>query len=205
MRLMMRRSIYGFTLIEVSIVAVIMGVLTYALYMFLNPADLQRRARDEKRFRDLQSLDSIFNQHVAAGGESICVQGCNSVGAEGKTDPCGENNWLQTDLCDYASSIPLDPANGVEREIVYLDKEEVVSDKANLGYYCRMRGGEWHCMVYQESKRYAERTQDSNCGCYKRFMEIRSGPILYGEHIDDLPCDEVNAKGELCVQGGKWF
>ena len=55
----------GFTLVELLIVIGILAILTAAVIVVLNPAELLRQARDAQRFADLDSLRSAISLYLA--------------------------------------------------------------------------------------------------------------------------------------------
>lgn len=54
----------GFTLVELLIVIGILVILTAAVIVILNPAELLRQARDSKRMQDLASLQQTINMLI---------------------------------------------------------------------------------------------------------------------------------------------
>src|SRR3989344_4865140 len=57
----------GFTLVELLIVIGMLAVLTTAVILILNPADMIARANDSRRLNDLQTLNqalTIYNLRV---------------------------------------------------------------------------------------------------------------------------------------------
>jgi prepilin-type N-terminal cleavage/methylation domain-containing protein len=55
----------GFTLIELLIVIAILAVLSVAVILTLNPAELLRQARDATRVSDLANLDNAISLYLA--------------------------------------------------------------------------------------------------------------------------------------------
>ncbi len=51
----------SFTLVELLIVIGILAILTAAVVVVLNPAELLKQARDSKRLQDLSSIDQSLN------------------------------------------------------------------------------------------------------------------------------------------------
>lgn len=54
----------GFTLIELLIVIAVLAILTAAVVVVLNPAELLKQARDSQRFSDLDTLKSALSLYV---------------------------------------------------------------------------------------------------------------------------------------------
>lgn len=54
----------GFTLVELLIVIAVLAILTAAVVVVLNPAELLRQARDSQRFSDLDTLRSAISLYI---------------------------------------------------------------------------------------------------------------------------------------------
>lgn len=55
----------GFTLVELLVVIGILAILTAAVVVILNPAELLRQARDSQRFSDLDSVQSAIALYLS--------------------------------------------------------------------------------------------------------------------------------------------
>lgn len=116
----------AFTIVELLVVIGIISVLAVALLVTLNPAEAQRRSRDAKRVKDANTIQAIIEQHLNDGGtlpsacqtSGTCTSLTLAVAGAGaaNTQNCSVNtNWLRTDLCLYAKTIPSDPVNATGR------------------------------------------------------------------------------------------
>ncbi|MFW5703254.1 MAG: type II secretion system protein [Patescibacteria group bacterium] len=177
----------AFTIIELLVVIGIISILAVALLVTLNPTSTQKKARDSKRMKDATTLQAIIESYVGDGGSPICtaVTPCNSSGGSGNANnqSCagGVNspNWLDnTNLCDYAQSIPSDPLNQASLSCVYYDSTETdfaVSTGCDLYYYFSMSGIDYEIAIPQESLDNGEKlTNDAGTSAY--FVEILSDP-----------------------------
>lgn len=131
----------GFTLIELLIVIGILAILSTAMVLVINPAELLRRSRDTQRLSDLSTLKTAIGYYLVnvstpyIGGTSTndtCVGGTTptlwatvfgvsagtftssySTTSVSKIDGSG---WVPIDFADLTGgspigSLPLDPSN----------------------------------------------------------------------------------------------
>ncbi len=96
------RKKVAFTLIEMLIVIVIIGILAAALVPRL--ADIQWRARDTKRKADLSSMVNALEIYFADYG-SYPLQADNTYRASYQSQP-----WI-SELSGIMTSLPVDPIN----------------------------------------------------------------------------------------------
>ena len=61
----------GFTLVELLIVIGILAILTAAVVVVLNPAELLKQARDSQRFADLDSVKSAIALYLATVSDPV--------------------------------------------------------------------------------------------------------------------------------------
>jgi prepilin-type N-terminal cleavage/methylation domain-containing protein len=122
----------GFTLLELLIVIVILGILATVMVVVVNPAHQLARARDTQRETDIYSIAATIQQYAAEHSGALpdtdgdpdtsnfpttltCIGtggGCFNLGAAGD----GEVSIVPT----YMASLPKDPKTGTD---------------ANTGYY----------------------------------------------------------------------
>lgn len=93
---------HTFTLIEMLIVIVIIGILASALIPRLN--DVQGRARDTRRKADLSSMVNALEIYFADYG-SYPLQADNTYRASYQSQP-----WI-AELSGIMTSLPVDPIN----------------------------------------------------------------------------------------------
>jgi len=115
----------GFTLIELLIVIGILAILTAAVVVALNPAQLLAQARDSQRLSDLDALRSAIALYAATAttvtfGETL---NCTAAGTP-STGSCTTTTstvvtgtgWVAVALSDTSggsplAALPLDPTN----------------------------------------------------------------------------------------------
>ncbi len=119
----------GFTLVELLIVIGILAILTAAVVVILNPAELLRQARDSQRFSDLDSVknaialylvdvsgtlsvsSSTANCFVYDGDATVdsCATRFASVGTPvvGTTRAVDGTGWISVDFSAISGGSPL--------------------------------------------------------------------------------------------------
>ncbi len=117
----------GFTLIELLIVIGILGILVVAVLLTLNPGEAQKKSRDAKRVKDLQTLQAALQQYVDGGGivpagagvttwTSDAAGGGVNASTTTATDGTG---WIQSqgtatmNVSAYINALPKDTYDGV--------------------------------------------------------------------------------------------
>lgn len=120
----------GFTLIELLIVIAVLAVLSAAVVLVLNPAELLKQSRDSTRISDLAAINSALALWTAdvAGGTWNATTTCSLAGA---TRPFGGaacqiialtavdgTGWVNVNLGSITggsplSRLPLDPLNSL--------------------------------------------------------------------------------------------
>jgi prepilin-type N-terminal cleavage/methylation domain-containing protein len=137
----------GFTLIELLIVIAILAVLSVAVVVVLNPAELLKQARDSTRISDLASVNSaiaLYLTDVSGAGlggpnNTSCATAGYRVSATGGTSPFGVssvlsgtfgtttvdgNGWVTVNLASTTGGsplgrLPLDPTNNTTYYYAY--------------------------------------------------------------------------------------
>ena len=121
----------GFTLIELLVVIAILAVLSIAVVLVLNPAELIRQGRDATRMSDLSAINSAIALFTAdqpggsgwIGATTTCTNG-TSIPAAAATTTCTTNalttitgtGWINIRFSDISSGsplpkLPMDPVN----------------------------------------------------------------------------------------------
>lgn len=109
----------GFTLIELLIVIAIMGILSGALLLVINPKAMIQKGRDAKRMEQIESLAKAINLALAEDEITLIVTGecseCSSAVGDRELDG---NGWVKytvpegkQGLSKYIPTLPIDPVN----------------------------------------------------------------------------------------------
>ena len=137
----------GFTLIELLIVIAILAVLSVAVVVVLNPAELLKQARDSTRISDLASVNSAValyltdvaspglggadNTSCGTAGYRVTVGGAATpfgisslLGSAGATTSVDGTGWVAADLMNTTGGsplgrLPLDPTNNTTYYYAY--------------------------------------------------------------------------------------
>jgi len=165
-----KRSLTGFTLVELLVVIGILAVLTAAVILIINPVEYLRQARDVTRMSDLDSINKALSvletQGITSFGTANTVyisiadnasSTCGSLGLSAlpsgwsyhcvsstnlqKTDG---NGWIPVNFTQSTalafSNLPLDPVNATSTTGNY--------------YYTYVTGGSWEMTSELESSKY---------------------------------------------------
>lgn len=166
----------AFTIIELLVVVGIISILAIALLVTLNPTEAQKKSRDAKRVKDATTIQAIIETYLGDGGDTICDTVCNSLTSgsanTANSQTCGSTNWLSTDMCEYAQSVPSDPINNTGRSCAE-GGETVEETNCALVYFFEMEGSNYEIAVPQESVDNADKLINDP-GENPFFIEIES-------------------------------
>lgn len=145
----------GFTLIELLVVIAILSILTVLAVITLNPAEAQRKARDVQRLKDLNTVRTIVEQAMADNPGALTFTKTSS-NANATPASCS-TGWLSQamkkstvalNLCNYASTVPVDPVNGSATTI----KSDGTTAVATAVYTINLSGSDYKICTYLEAK-----------------------------------------------------
>jgi len=173
----MKKSNYGFTLVELLVVIAIIAILAAVVVLVVNPAEMLRRGRDATRMADLQSLQNAINiayQENSATARFLCAAdgqpantrcpGSSAAGASTRTN--NGTGWVKVDLSSQAvkvPTLPIDPENS-----------------ATLIYTYESDGVDWEINAVLESDKYTidDNKMANDGGNDANWYEVGSGLTL---------------------------
>lgn len=221
----------SFTLVELLVVIGILAILTAAVVIVLNPAELLKQSRDSKRVTDLASIDralallvtqspdvnlgtastvyvSVADPALAAGATSACPSMGLPILPAGYAYRCVSSaNLTKTDGTGW---IPVNlAATGVSNlPALPIDPTNQASSGS---YYMFAASTNWHIAAAFESKKYkmgggADRTANDG-GAFPDLYEKGSNlgllPIDYGDKslLGYYPLDEASGAQAVDYSG----
>lgn len=140
-----RKSIRGFTLVELLVVIAIVAILAAVVVLIINPLELTRRGRDAARLSDLSNLQNAINvavQEATDSGQAIlckdltypCTAASYPVGVNTRL-PAG-TGWVKVNLSSSKSvsvpTLPVDPTNDATYHYAYCANNDAWEIDATL-------------------------------------------------------------------------
>lgn len=108
----------GFTLVELLVVIVIVGILATTLLLVINPGALTAKSRDTRRLADMDTLHKSLGLALAEQEIQLTTVASSTSAAGASTQVVDGTGWVQftiptgkTGLSKYVSTLPLDPTN----------------------------------------------------------------------------------------------
>ncbi len=107
----------GFTLVELLVVIVIVGILATTLLLVINPGALTAKARDTTRLNDMDTINKSLG--LALAEQEVILSAATADSSAGaSTQAVDGTGWVQftiptgkTGLSKYVSTLPVDPTN----------------------------------------------------------------------------------------------
>jgi type II secretory pathway pseudopilin PulG len=181
----------SFTLVELLIVIGILAILTAAVVIVLNPAELLKQSRDSKRTTDLASLNNAIkllltqNPDVNLGTAStIYVSLADSSSTCGSYSlPSVPAGWQYR--CATAANYQKTDGSGwvpvsfaAANTVASLPTLPIDPQNAGIYYYSYIPGGSWAIASLLESEKYGEKAR-SDAGVDPDRLEVGSNLALW--------------------------
>lgn len=124
---------HGFTLMELLIVIIIVGILATVGFVYLNPQQWTSRANDTKRVSDIKNIHDSIQREIAQGNISLPITASESdttlenaanSGVSSSLTSLGFVSFTATvDTYKLANfpTLPVDPKNGTSINYKYMD------------------------------------------------------------------------------------
>ena len=108
---------------ELVLVMGIIGVLMGSTVLLLDPAEKKARARDGTRIGDISTLDRVVNEYLLDNGDYPdlydVLRDSTTLSGSGISVDNSSAGWIDADLSDYTSHLPVDPINDVTYRYYY--------------------------------------------------------------------------------------
>lgn len=134
------RNEYGLTLVEALLVFSLLSILLVGIFVFIDPLESRRRARDEKRFADIIILDRAAAEYLVDYGDYPDDAGVLRTSVQlpqGNAGPL-ENpatGWIKGNLSPYLTRLPTDPINDESFFYSYKRSDAGYEIDARLEFY----------------------------------------------------------------------
>lgn len=143
----------AFTILELLVVIGIIAVLAILLLVALNPSEVQKRARDTQRLKDMTALQSYVEQYLnsdntptGCGATTPCYS--SSIAGFGP-QPCA-TNWMGINVCNSAATVPTDPLNGTT--VNCINGSQTIVTGCSMRYRLIFSGSNYEISTMLESK-----------------------------------------------------
>ena len=129
----------GLTFVEllaaITLSVVLLGVIT----LYLNPKEMQKKARDVKRLSDLTKIERAINEYRMANGKYPGFSGVTVISTAlppGATQlQSSSRGWINSDLSAFIEMMPTDPINDSSYYYSYAPDDTSYELDARLEYY----------------------------------------------------------------------
>jgi type II secretory pathway pseudopilin PulG len=137
----------GITYVEILITIAIIMVLFVAVMLIINPVELQKRGRDNKRISDISALDRAIGEYLLDKKyypDTADVTRTSNVLPTGNTGPLSKSSdgWIDANLSSYNPSLPTDPLNDATYHYTYRHNSSGYELNAVLEYLTSYSNGD---------------------------------------------------------------
>jgi general secretion pathway protein G len=155
----MKQNKSGFTIVEIVIVVVVIGILASIVIIGYN--QVQARGRDSKRKADITNIVKALELYYSDNGSYPVASGTNSsVGPTWYSSDTSSWSSFVSTLTGVMDIVPSDPRNSVG---------DVTSSSSAFSYayfggdYCGSAMGQMYILVYRYEASPQDQYTDGNC------------------------------------------
>ncbi|OGC50123.1 hypothetical protein A2716_01505 [candidate division WWE3 bacterium RIFCSPHIGHO2_01_FULL_40_23] len=130
----------GYTLLELTVIFLLLGLIALIVSIFINPVIYQRKARDNVRLSDAVRLSSAIEEYVlnneSPPDEDDTMRYSNVI-PEGNAGPVesSSSGWIVSDLSSYLTRLPIDPINDNTYRYLYQRSGSSYEVNVKLEYF----------------------------------------------------------------------
>ncbi len=113
----------GVTIVELILVITLITILATTIMVILKPEEKKAKARDNKRLSDISLLDRVINEYLLDYSDypdlfDVLRDSTTLPGTSVSLDTAAAG-WIDEDLSEYTSRLPIDPINDVTYRYYY--------------------------------------------------------------------------------------
>ena len=165
----MRKSVRGFTIVELLIVIVVIAILAAITIVAYN--GIQQRARDSQRSSDIATIIKALELYYVDNGQYPAAGGSTAINSGWSATTDGSWSTLKTALMPkYLSSLPSDPTNTTNADI--LTSGFGYAYLSTSGEKCNVNGYQWYRLIYRKETGAQTSNISGNCTSGSQFTAI---------------------------------
>lgn len=171
---MMRNTSKGFTIIELLVVITLVIILSFIVYLFINPTELTKRSRDSIRLSDLDNLRQAINLAFQESIDNNLNVLCNS-----NSYPCSGDTIADSQFSDGTGWVKVNLAGiqSISNQVLPIDPLNSPGESGNHYLYCANvippNNQGWEIVAVLESVSYSQK-MTTDGGLYDDKYEIGS-------------------------------
>lgn len=155
----MKKNMSGFTLLEIMIVIIVIGILI--TLTTVNYSRLQPKARDDRRQIDIANITKALELYYNDNGKYPTVTGTNSsINQYWYTSDTTSWNDFKTVMSEYIDDLNVDPKNNTGS---VLSSAPVYNYAYFGGGYCGSASGQMYILVWRYEITNKTKFEDGTC------------------------------------------
>lgn len=157
----MKQSKSGFTIVEIMIVVLVIGILASIVIVSYN--QVQARSRDSKRKADVSNMIKALEIYYGDNGSYPIASTTNSsVGSIWYSSDTTSWNTFKTAMTGAIDIFPSDPSN-IGGDVTSLSSAHNYAYYANTSNSCNVAAGQMYIIVYRYEVTPKESAIDGSC------------------------------------------